>query len=175
MAATPPAPPAPPAATPKKGPKKLLILVVAVASLGGGAAVPMVMGASKPDDGEAKKKPEHPAINVPFGDVTVNLSEERGPRYLRLKIVLKLEGPHEEEEGVKALAEFKPAMKTWLIAHLSGKSSKDIQGSVGVKKLRREIQEEFDTILSYEGHGHGKDKKHHLVLKDVLFEDYIVQ
>jgi flagellar protein FliL len=163
-----------PAAAAKKGPKKIMILVVAVASLGGGAAVPMVMGAGKSDGGEAKKKPEHPAINVPFGDVTVNLSEERGTRYLRLKIVLKLEGPHEEEEGVKLLAEFKPAMKTWLIAHLSGKAHKDVVGSVGVKRLRREIQEEFERILEDEEHGHG-DKKLHLVLKDVLFEDYIVQ
>jgi flagellar protein FliL len=173
MSAAAPETPAPTAK--KKGPNKILLLVVAAASLGGGAAVPMVMGAGKAEDAEAKKKPEHPAINVPFGDVTVNLSEERGARYLRLKIVLKLEGPHEEEEGVKLLGEFKPAMKTWLISHLSGKASKDVQGKVGVQKLRREIQEEFERILEDEEHGHAKDKKHHLVLKDVLFEDYIVQ
>jgi flagellar protein FliL len=168
---------APATVTPKKkGPNKILVLVIALASLGGGAALPMVMGAGKKEGEEEKKKPEHPAINVPFGDVTVNLSEERGTRYLRLKIVLKLEGPHEEEEGVKMLAEFKPAMKTWLISHLSGKANKDIVGTVGVKRLRREIMEEFEKILEDEQHAHhDKDKKHHLVLKDVLFEDYIVQ
>ncbi len=159
----------------KKGPNKILVLVIALASLGGGAALPMVMGAGK-KEGDEEKKPEHPAINVPFGDVTVNLSEERGTRYLRLKIVLKLEGPHEEEEGVKMLAEFKPAMKTWLISHLSGKANKDVVGTVGVKRLRREIMEEFEKILEDEQHAHGHgDKEHHLVLKDVLFEDYIVQ
>ncbi len=159
--------------TAKRGPKKIMFLVVAIASLGGGAALPMVMGGTKGEEGTKKKAPEGKSVNVPFGDVTVNLSEERMQRYLRVKIILKVTGPDSEEEGIKLLAHHKPALKTWLISHLSGKAPKDVAGSVGVNRLQREIKEKFEEMLSEEGAE--ADKKSHLHLKDVLFEDYIVQ
>lgn len=170
--------PSPASGSPKKGPKKLILIVVALASLAGGAAMPMMLGGEKKDPAEEAKKKhaEHPPINIPFGDVTVNLAEERLSRYLRIKLVLKVEGAHEEEEGVKMLAPVKPVMKSWLLAHLAGKSTKDVQGTVGVKRLQREIFEKFEEMMEAEAHSHGpKDKKPHLHLKEVLFEEYIVQ
>ena len=178
MAAAAAAPAHAPAATPKAGggKKKVLMIVVALASVGGGAAVPMLL-ASQGGDGEKaskKKHSEHPPVNVPFGEVTVNLAEDRMARFLRVKIVLKVEGVHEEEEAAKLFAPYKPAMKSWLISHLAGKSLKDVAGTVGVKRLQREILERFAEMLAPDDEGHSSSKVS-LHLKDVLFEEYIVQ
>ena len=120
------------------GINKILLIVVALASLGGGAAMPMLMASSKTTEGEhtetkKKKTSEHGATaNVPFGDVCVNLADERMSRYLRLKIILKCEGVADDKVGAEHLAAFKPTMKNWLITHLAGKTLKEISGSMCV-------------------------------------------
>lgn len=167
----------------KSGKGKLMLIVVALASIGGGAAMPMVMAKGKTEEGgdgatkpSVNKKPSHgPSCNVPFGDVVVNLADDRMSRYLRLKIILKCEGVADEKVGVEHLAAFKPVMKNWLIGHLAGKSLKEISGTMGVKKLQREILEKFEEIMAAEQEGHGSHSKVHLHLKEILFEDYVVQ
>lgn len=156
-------------AAPRKRGKLLLLVVLAVACVGGGAAVPMVVNvpALLGKDGKAKAKPKTDLTTaaVPFGDLVVNLSEDRMTRYLRVKIALKVEG--EDEKAITALvAKHKAAMKSKLIGHLAGKGMKDVGGSVGVSKLQREILEKFDDILYPDG-----DSK----LKEVLFEEFVVQ
>ena len=86
---------APESAPPKKS-RKLVLIVVCIAAIVAGAAVPMAMGGMLPF---GKAKAEKPAAKgtagktaiVPFGEVVVNLSEERQQRYLRLKIALLVE------------------------------------------------------------------------------------
>ncbi|WP_020468439.1 flagellar basal body-associated FliL family protein [Zavarzinella formosa] len=170
------------APAPKKagGKSKLMLIVVALASIGGGASIPMVMAKGSTTEaghGDEKKKKsgsEHAAINVPFGDVCVNLADERMSRYLRLKIILKVEGVTDEKIGVEHLATFKPVMKNWLISHLAGKSLKEISGTMGVKKIQREILEKFEEIMTAEQEAHGHSKVH-MHLKEILFEEYVVQ
>ena len=166
----------------KSGKGKLMLIVVALASIGGGAAMPMVMAKGKTEEGgevaakDKKKTAAHgPSCNVPFGDVVVNLADDRMSRYLRLKIILKCEGVADEKVGVEHLAAFKPVMKNWLIGHLAGKSLKEISGTMGVKKLQREILEKFEEIMAAEQEGHGSHSKVHLHLQEILFEDYVVQ
>ena len=150
--------------------KKLVLLVVCVLALGSGAAAPMLvnvpalLGKSKAD-GEPKKTGPVKTAAIPFGEVVVNLSEERMTRYLKLKIVLLVEESH-EKEATEHVAKQKAAMKSWLIGHVAGKTLKDVSGTAGVARLQREIFEHFEDILFPDGHGY---------LHSVLFEEYVVQ
>src|SRR3954452_17706584 len=71
----------------------LMWLVLAPAVIAGGAAVPWLLPA-KSHDAKPKHAPveshDRPAA-IPFGDVVVNLGEERLTRYLRVKILLVVE------------------------------------------------------------------------------------
>jgi flagellar basal body-associated protein FliL len=170
MAAVAPPPPASPSpAKAKRG--KLPLIVVSVLAVGGGVAVPMFVNVPALLGKEAggKAKPKHGAdldtVSVPFGDIVVNLSEDRMSRYLRVKIALKVDG-HDEKAMTALVAKHKAAMKSRLIGHLAGKGLKDVGGSVGVARLQREILEKFDDILYPDG-----DSK----LREVLFEEFVVQ
>ena len=151
-------------ATPVKprGKKKILWLVIALVGIGGGAAAPMVLGFGKAKT-DAKKS--HKTVSIPFGDAVVNLSEDRMTRYLRIKINLLAE-EEQEKSMTEHVAKHKAALKNWLISHLSGKTLKEVSGTVGVKKLQREILEKFEEMLYPDGEGH---------LLDVLFEEFVVQ
>ncbi|MBX9625105.1 MAG: flagellar basal body-associated FliL family protein [Gemmataceae bacterium] len=163
-AATPASP-----AKPRRG--KLPLIVVSVLAVGGGVAVPMFVNvpALLGKEGHGKAKPKHGSdldtVSVPFGDVVVNLSEDRMSRYLRVKIALKVDG-HDEKATTALVTKHKAAMKSKIIGHLAGKGLKDVGGSVGIAKLQREILEKFDDILYPDGDSH---------LKEVLFEEFVVQ
>jgi flagellar protein FliL len=162
---------------PAKRGKKLALIVVALLSISAGAATPMVVDVKglmgKTSEGEhgkeTKKKKkhghdEHIAV-IPFGDVVVNLSEERMTRYLRLKIVVTVDEAY-ESKATHAIEKQKAGLKTWIIGHVAGKTLKDVSGTVGVNRLQREIFERFEDTLYPGGDG---------PLRDVLFEEYVVQ
>lgn len=152
----------------KSGRRRLGWIIVCLLSIVAGAVVPMLLGAqnmfgSSHADKKAPEEAEHET--VPFGDVAVNLSEGRMTRYLRIKIVLQVE--HDDaEKFTKHLEKRKPVLKDWLIGHLSGKTLKDVGGTVGVKRIQREIHERFEELLY--PHGGGKPF-------EVLFEEFVVQ
>ena len=87
------------------------------------------------------------------------------PEGSRVKIILTVDAEHEKAAS-EELTKRHPQLKNWLISHLSGKSLKDVAGSVGVKRLQREILEHFDEVLYPDGDG---------PLREVLFEEYVVQ
>lgn len=162
-------------AAPKKG-RKLILLVVCVAALGAGAVVPMAMGGTLPFGKKAdaekdtkkdnKKKPgDSKTAIVPFSDVTVNLVEERQQRYLRLKIAMLVDA-EAEKEVLELVTKKKAAVKSALIGHLAGKSTKDVSGSVGVQRMQRELLERIDEVLYTDGNSR---------IRAVLFEEYVVQ
>jgi flagellar FliL protein len=160
---------------PKRGRfKKLLVLgVVAALVTGAGAAVPLLLAAKEPAGGGKAKGAEgeggraaHAKLAfVPFGDVVVNLAEERLTRYLRVKLVLVV-AQAEEKEMTEEVTKNKAILKNWLIGYLSDKSLKEVNGTAGVNRLRREILEQFNSLL-----GAGRVDKVH----DVLFEEFVVQ
>lgn len=148
--------------------RKLVWIFICVASIVAGATLPVVFGAHKlfGSSPPAKKSgAAHEQVAVPFGDVAVNLAEARMTRYLRLKIVLMFDGD-EGKDAPKLVEKRKVAMKDWLIGHLAGKTLKDVTGTVGVRRIQREIHERFDEMLFPEG-----DHKPF----DVLFEEFVVQ
>ena len=95
----------------------------------------------------------------------VNLDEGRLTRYLRLSITLQVDGEYQKEvtAGVET---HRSILQNWLISYLSDKTMDDIRGAAGQNRLRREIQNQYNLILSPDGF----EK-----IKDVLFEEFTVQ
>jgi flagellar basal body-associated protein FliL len=165
----PAAPAADAAVAPKKKGGKMMILIVGVVFAAAGAAKPMfvnvpAMFAGKPK-GEKGKHPEGKGAIVPFGDVVVNLVDPRMQRYLRVKIAVLVDG-EAEEEVTELVAKHKAAVKSKLIGHISSKEIKDVSGTVGIHRLQRELLERFEDVLFPEGHSQ---------LREVLFEEYVIQ
>ncbi len=151
--------------------------LIAILAAGGGFAVPymfpQLFGATSPVDSAsngAEQAPLLPQENqkpafIPFGDATVNLDDGRLNRYLRLVITLQVD--EAQESKVKELIEAKRAiLKNWLLSYLSDKDMDDIRGAAGQNRLRREIQDYFNTVLFSDGY----DRIH-----DVLFEEFNIQ
>jgi flagellar protein FliL len=157
------------AAAPKKS-KKLVMIVVCVFFATAGAAFPMVVdvqGMLGKKEGKDKEKADPKIAIVPFGDVVVNLSEERMTRYLRIKIAVRVEAEN-EAEVTELLTKHKAGVKSRIITHLAGKSLKDVSGQQGVNRLKRELLERFEDELNPSGHGHGH-------VREVLFEEFVIQ
>lgn len=126
------------------------------------AFLPSLLGAEAEDQNQAAATV--PAF-VPFGEVVVNLDEGRLTRYLRLSITLQVDGENQKEvtAGVET---HRSILRNWLISYLSDKTMDDIRGAAGQNRLRREIQNQYNLILSPDGF----EK-----IKDVLFEEFTVQ
>ncbi|VTR96388.1 flagellar basal body-associated protein : Flagellar basal body-associated protein FliL OS=Labrenzia alexandrii DFL-11 GN=fliL PE=4 SV=1: FliL [Gemmata massiliana] len=164
---------APAAGAPRKKSRKLILIVVCLAAIAGGAVVPMAMGGALPfgksadkdkEKSKAKGKDNKTAI-VPFGEVTVNLAEERQQRYLRTKIAILVDA-EAEKEMTDLVTKKKAAVKSTLIGHLAGKNTKDVSGSVGVQRMQRELLERIEEVLYPDGNSR---------IRAVLFEEYVVQ
>jgi flagellar basal body-associated protein FliL len=155
----------------KGGPGMMVMIVVAVLAVGAGFAMPRLFlagGAAKPP---AEKETKKPAI-VPFGEVVVNLGgadEEKTPtrltRYLRVKIILVVDGK-EEKVTADHIQKQKAYLKSWLISFLSDQSVQDVSRATGVNRVRREIRDQFNAILFPDG----AEK-----VLDVLFDEFQVQ
>ncbi len=161
---------APPA---KGGGKTTMILlgVCGILALGAGGVVPYFLF-HEPSKGEhAKEAAGHAPSSgkqayVTFGDpILVNLNEERLTRYLKLKILLVVDA-HEEKAIAELIQKKKPALKNWLIAHLSDKSLPEVSGAAGQNKMRREMWQQFNGELFPDG----PEK-----ILDIFFEEFVVQ
>lgn len=102
---------------------------------------------------------------VSFGRIVTNLNEPSLTKYLSLEITLLTEG--KDESAVKSAVESRmPILRTWLTGHLADKSMEDVRGKVGVNRLRREIQDQFNALLFDDGRER---------VRDVLFEEFHVE
>ena len=100
-----------------------------------------------------------------FGEVVANIAEGRMSRYLRVNITLQVDG--DAEETVTADVETRGAiLRNWLLGYLSNLQIEDIRGQTGQNRIRREVQNHFNEILSPDGTD---------VIHDVLFEEFQVQ
>jgi flagellar basal body-associated protein FliL len=119
--------------------------------------------------GDAKSAKEKPVVEgpcfVPFGRMVVNLNDPTLTRYLSVEVTLQAEG-RDEEEVKEALESRKPILQTWLTSHLADKTLEDIRGKVGINRLRREMQDNFNALLFTDGRER---------IQDILFEEFHVQ
>ncbi|MDG1894886.1 MAG: flagellar basal body-associated FliL family protein [Fuerstiella sp.] len=139
---------------------------------GMGVAVPFLMPPSSeaPAD-EPKPQPifEPPDPDdtafVPFESVVVNLNEGQLTRYLRVTVTHQV--PKEEEEDiVLKLEEKRAVLKNWLLNQISDKSLEEIRGGAGQNRLRREVRDQFNSVLFPDGYDR---------IFNVLFDEYNVQ
>lgn len=165
---------------PKSGLKSyLLMAIIGLVAGAAGFALPQVMsggaaGHKREETHDSKHEPAPEAKQeasgnqqtfVPFGDVIVNLAEERLTRYLRVNLTLLVDGTNGPVVK-EAVDKNKTILKNWLIGYLSDKSLEEVRGAAGVNRSRREIQDHFNSLLFPDG----SDK-----IRDVLFEEFTVQ
>jgi flagellar FliL protein len=159
-------------AQPAKGGGKTLLFLLGgcgLLALAAGLVVPYFLlhapaGSEHPHEEAAAGHVAHRAY-VPFGDAIVNLNEDRLTRYLRVKVLLVVDAK-DEKQVTELVGKNKPAMKNWLIGHLSDKSLQEVSGASGVNKLRREIWHEFNKEIFPDGSER---------ILDIFFEEFVVQ
>ena len=157
-----------PPAKPGKLMGAVMMLLIALVAGGGGFAVPYLMPAEKTSDDLPKPplpKPEANQAFVPFGATIVNLDEGRLNRYLRISITLQVD-KSKELEVTEIRDKNEKILKSWLLSYLANKSMEDIRGAVGQNRLRREIQDHFNTVMFPDGY----DQIH-----DILFDEFNIQ
>lgn len=148
------------------------LAVVGVVAMVSGAALALGARALMPEE-ERPPGPEQEAFQalddnpefIPFGEVVVNLDDGRLNRYLRLNVTLQVHADH-VQEVTDLIEKRRVVLKNWLLSHLSDKDMEQIRGAVGQNRLRREIRDQFNTVLFPDGY----DRIH-----DVLFEEFNVQ
>jgi len=147
--------------------------VVALAAGAAGFAFPYIVSQTRSSADASQVQPARrkgprqkstPAF-ISFGELVVNLAEERLTRYISVKLTLQVD-ENDVREVSDLVEKHKAVLRNWLIGYLSDKRLDDVRGTVGVNRLRREILEHFNAILFPDGY----DK-----IQDVLFEDFKVQ
>ncbi|HIE98247.1 MAG TPA: flagellar basal body-associated FliL family protein [Planctomycetes bacterium] len=138
---------------------------------GMGMAIPYLMPAAEAPGAEEQPEPVFEILDpedtafVPFDAVVVNLDEGALTRFLRVAVTLQV--PKEEEESIKLKMEEKKAvLKNWLINQISDKNLEEIRGGAGQNRLRREVRDQFNTVLFPDGYDR---------IYNVLFDEYNVQ
>jgi flagellar FliL protein len=148
-----------------------LFLACALVALAAGAALPYFFLHAPAQDHNGTQDGPHARNSltkhayVPFGELIVNLNEERLTRYLKVKLLLVSDAREEKALG-DLVQKKKPLLRNWLIAHLSDKSLQEISGAAGMNKLRREIWHQFNAEL----YPDGSEK-----ILDIFFEEFVVQ
>jgi flagellar basal body-associated protein FliL len=147
----------------------LLILVLGAMAGAAGFALPWVAGNGLANFGRESDANQETTGSklafLEFGEVSVNLSEERLTRYLRVKIILVVDA-NQEKSLEKHVQKDKVILKNWVIGHLSDKTIEEVKGAVGYERTRREIRDHFNLLLFPDG----SEKIH-----DVLFEEFLIQ
>ena len=157
-------------ATPPKSAGKgwIVWVLLAILAAGAGASLPWTLPRRTGETNAAKKAEPPPRSKqeaIPFGDIVVNLGEDRLNRFLRAKIMVAVE-EHDAKEVTELLTKQKAFMKSWLIGYLSDQSIADVTRKAGVNRLRREIREQFNAMLFPNGEE---------LIMDVLFDEFVVQ
>ena len=158
--------------TVEKKPRSILLMNILVSSiLGfvcgglGFALFTFLPGINASKGAEAAVAVDLPPAFVKFGEVVANINEGRMTRYLRLNITLQTKGS--DEERVTADVESRRAiLRNWLLGFLSSLQMEDLRGSIGQNRIRREIQNQFNDLLSPDGID---------VVQDILFEEFTIQ
>lgn len=157
---------------PAKSSKKNLLIVgiVGLIASAAGFALPLFVNVGASEKGNHGEEPHKAQAEpnyafVPFGEVIVNPNEERYNHYLRVKLTFLVD-PAQEKQVTEAVAKQKPILKNWLISYLSDKTMKDVAGGAGINRARREIQDQFNTLLFPDG----SEK-----IRDVLVEEFNFQ
>lgn len=148
----------------KKSPMKLIIMVVvALAIIGGGAlgAMKFLGGGGEEEAAEESEVAEGPTFGtvIELDEFTVNLNDDAGQRYLRVRIGLELADDTLRDQ----IAQRTPLIRDAILLLLSSLDLSDISSVEGKDQLKEEIIDRIEEFL-YEG-----------AITRVLFAEFLVQ
>ena len=152
------------------GKKKLLLILIILLIIGGAggfAAYKFIFakgGEEKPEKKAEEivkevKAVEQPGIMYDLGTFIVNLADRDADRYLKVTVVLELEGQQVRMEVEKRLPQIKDAITTLLLT----KTSEEIKTAEGMELLKEEIIKRVNAILPLGG------------VKNVYFTEFVIQ
>ena len=152
-----------------------IVMAVAWSTIGmlfgaAGFAIPVIYpslfnsGATEANASEAPQAYGKPAY-IDFEETVVNIGTDRMNRYLRVKISLMVK-ESDKEDITELVTNEKAPLKSWLLSYLSDVTMEDIRGAAGQNRLRREIQNHFNSVLFDDGYDR---------IRDVLFLEFNVQ
>lgn len=143
--------------------KKTILIVAAVLlliSAAGGVALAFLTNLQTTP--EIKEENSSENLSPTFFEIPpmlVNLNADSGARYLRIRILLEIES----QAALPAAQAAMPKIIDELQTYLRQLTPNDLQGSTGTQRLQMEL---LDVI--------GKSD-HHLIIKDVLIQEMLVQ
>jgi flagellar FliL protein len=147
----------------KKKTKKTLIIILLIAlSICGGVGAYIMTKKKKKPEGE-EEKPKEAAVKTVFYDmdeIIVNLNTNgKGVSFLKLRLTLEVT----KAADIKALDELMPKIQDALQLYLRELRPIDLQGSVGLYRLREEILLRINKVV------------YPAQVSDILFKDVLVQ
>jgi flagellar protein FliL len=154
----------------EKAPRKggavgwLVLILAALLAIAGGFSLPLYLMPPTSHKAPVPEESKRPAL-IPFGEVVVNLGEERLTRYLRAKLLIVVDDVHQKTVNDLMLKQ-KPFLKSWLISYLSDQSLQEVSGAAGVNRVRREVRDKFNSMLFPDGSER---------IQDILFDEFVVQ
>ncbi|QEL19378.1 flagellar basal body-associated FliL family protein [Limnoglobus roseus] len=103
---------------------------------------------------------------IPFGEVTVNLKEERLTRYLRVKLSIQVD--ETDYRILEARVEKKKTeLKNAAITFLTDRTLADVRHTQGVRGVSDGLKKAFGEVLAPGAKSNP--------IKDILFDEYLIQ
>ena len=158
-----------------KGGSPLPFIIVGILGTMLGLAVPFLMPSAEAPADDAPDIAEKNAYvgdnvkkaHVDFEeDPTVqNLKGNTMSRYLSVSLSLVVADESKDQVALD-LEDKRVEMKNWLIGQIADKTLEDVAGKAGQNRLRREIRDQFNSILFPDGHDR---------IFDIYFSSFAVQ
>ena len=87
--------------------------------------------------------PQELGVLYPLDGFLVNISSDRGPRFLQMKLELELDTPALEDE----IALKRPALRDAIIVLLTSRNYAELRDPKGMRKLRSDIMRAVNNLL----------------------------
>lgn len=137
--------------------KRLFLIIGAVLLIGGAVGGYLFFSGRGAEKAAAKE--EKPGVAVKVGEMTTNLADAGGRRFIQVDVELRVQ----DEKAAKAMEEKMAAVKDATLQVLRTAVYDDAAGAGGMDRLRKEIRTRVNAVL-----GHDQ-------VKDVYFGKFIVQ
>jgi flagellar FliL protein len=141
--------------------KIIIIVLLALVVVGGAAFGGMYIASKKAPSVDAKssKTEEVNEVTYSLDEFLVNLSDEDGRRYLKVKVFI---GYEENEELIVELETKKPIIRDLINTSLRAKKTTDF-GSAAIETIKAELIASINPVLT-------KGKISHIYFNDILVQ-----
>jgi flagellar FliL protein len=141
--------------------KIIIIVLLALVVVGGAAFGGMYIASKKAPSVDAKsaKTEEVNEVTYSLDEFLVNLSDEDGRRYLKVKVFI---GYEENEELIVELETKKPIIRDLINTSLRAKKTTDF-GSAAIETIKSELIASINPVLT-------KGKISHIYFNDILVQ-----